>query len=68
MFGILPRLAGTVALFLLCRYHFAASAESIASLTIGWYLFLTSVEVVTLSRELPKADRIHSLISLSTDP
>lgn len=50
--GMILRVIGTVALFLTCRYHMAASVEMIVGMTIGWYLLLTSVEVVTLAREL----------------
>ncbi len=52
--GMAIRLAGTVALFLSCRYHMATSAEMIAGMTIGWYVLLTSIEVFVLARELPK--------------
>ncbi len=50
--GMTLRLIGTVALFLTCRYHLAASTEMIAAMTIGWYIFLTSVEVTILARDL----------------
>lgn len=53
--GISIRLLGTVALFLTCRYQLASSAEIIAGMTIGWYVLLTSVEVVAVSRFLPDA-------------
>jgi hypothetical protein len=52
--GMLIRVTGTVALFLTCRYHMATTTEMIAGMTIGWYLLLTSLEVLVLARELPK--------------
>lgn len=55
--GMSIRVLGTVALFLTCRYHMATSTEMIAGLTIGWYVYLTSVEVFVLARELPKTAR-----------
>lgn len=54
--GIILRLIATVALFVMCRYQFAQSVHWIAALTIGWYVFLTSVEVTLLSRRLPNLD------------
>ena len=53
--GITIRLLGTVALFLTCRYQLASSADLIAGMAIGWYVLLTSIEVITLSRRLPKS-------------
>jgi hypothetical protein len=53
--GMMIRVTGTVALFLTCRYHMATTTEMIAGMTIGWYLLLTSLEVLVLARELPKA-------------
>ncbi len=58
--GMGIRLAGTVALFLTCRYHMATSSEMIAGMTIGWYVLLTSVEVFVLARELPKTVKAPS--------
>ena len=52
--GVMIRLLGTVALFLTCRYHMATSVGVIAAMTIGWYVLLTSIEVVVLARELPR--------------
>lgn len=46
--GMVVRVVGTVALFATCRYHLAASAETIAALTIGWYVTLAAVEFVAL--------------------
>lgn len=54
--GMFLRLVGTVALFLSCRYHLAASVVVIGTMTVGWYLYLTSVEVTTLARELRRFD------------
>ncbi len=63
--GIVIRLAGTVALFLTCRYHMATSTEMIAGMTIGWYVPLTSLEVFALARELPKAAKASNLSKAS---
>ena len=52
--GVMIRLLGTVALFLTCRYHMASSLGVIAAMTIGWYVLLTSIEVVVVARELPR--------------
>ena len=53
--GMMIRLLGTVALFLTYRYHMASSTEMIAGMTIGWYVFLTSIEVLVLAKTLPKS-------------
>lgn len=52
-FGILFRLLGTVALFLTCGYHMPSRTETIAAMTIGWYVLLTFVEVLVVARKLP---------------
>jgi len=49
------RLVGTVALFMLCRYHLAASDRLIALWVLSWYGWLTFVEVVSLCREVSPA-------------
>ena len=54
MASVILRLVGTVALFLLCRYQMAASDELIAAAVVGWYVFLTIVEVTALARRLPQ--------------
>ncbi len=54
--GMFLRLVGTVALFLSCRYHLAASEVVIGTMAVGWYLYLTSVEVTALARELKRFD------------
>ncbi len=54
MAGILIRLAGTVALFLTCRYHMASPMEMIAAMTISWYVLLTSIEVTVLVLQSPR--------------
>lgn len=56
--GMAIRLAGTVALFLTCRYYMATSIGMIAGMTIGWYTLLTSVEIHALTRELPGAAKL----------
>ena len=53
--GILIRLLGTVALFLLCRYQMAPSADTIAGWVLSWYVLLTATEVVVLSKRLSKS-------------
>jgi hypothetical protein len=53
--GMMIRSIGTVALFLTYRYHLASSTEMIAGMTLGWYVFLTSIEVLVLARTLPKS-------------
>lgn len=50
------RLVGTVALFLTCRYHLAASVEVVGSMTVGWYLYLTTVEVAAVAHESKRID------------
>ncbi|WP_372726036.1 hypothetical protein [Novipirellula sp.] len=47
--GMIFRLFGTVALFLFCRYQLAESSQWVAGFTIGWYAYLTSVEVGVLA-------------------
>ena len=60
MIGIVVRLVGTVALFLLCRYQMVQHPEVIALLVGGWYVFLTSLEVVSLARPTTETDRSDS--------
>lgn len=50
--GLLIRLAGTVALFLWCRYHMPSSLEFSAAMVLGWYVLLTPVEIWTVASEL----------------
>tara|TARA_R110002049_G_scaffold2750_2_gene21747 strand:- start:625397 stop:625945 length:549 start_codon:yes stop_codon:yes gene_type:complete len=50
MLGTTLRLVGTVALFLLCRYQLGLQPEKIAALVGVWYVWMTSVEVVTLAK------------------
>ncbi|GAA5510670.1 hypothetical protein [Novipirellula caenicola] len=47
--GMIFRLFGTVALFLFCRYQLAESSQWVAGFTIGWYAYLTLVEVGVLA-------------------
>jgi hypothetical protein len=58
--AIAIRFAGTVALFVACRYHFGEESLSIVFLVIGWYVFLTSIEVHGLARGLTSLD--HSRV------
>ena len=60
MLGIIVRLVGTVALFLLCRYQMGQQPEVIAVLVGGWYVFLTSLEVISLARPDAQPDRSDS--------
>jgi hypothetical protein len=62
--GIILRLVATVALFVMCRYQFAESANWIAALTIGWYVVLTVVEVTLLAKKLPKLDAASTVTPL----
>ncbi|MEM9586795.1 MAG: hypothetical protein AAGA03_05905 [Planctomycetota bacterium] len=48
--GMIFRLGGTVALFLCCRYHMATSDRVVAVWVLGWYLVLTTVELITIGR------------------
>lgn len=47
------RMIGTVALILTCRYQMASTTEMIVAMTIGWYLLMTTIEVIALGRLLP---------------
>ena len=53
--GMMIRSTGTVALFLTYGYQLASSTEMIAGMTLGWYVFLTSIEVLVLAKTLPKS-------------
>lgn len=48
MTGIVIRLVGTVALFVLCRYHMAELTHLIAAMVLGWYVLMTISEVTLL--------------------
>ncbi|WP_168563743.1 hypothetical protein [Crateriforma spongiae] len=52
----LLRLVGTVVLFMLCRYHMAASDRITAAWLLAWYVYLVTLEVISLARTIPKAD------------
>jgi hypothetical protein len=43
------RVAGTVALFLFCRYQMGVPPQAIALMVCGWYVLLTSFEVSLLA-------------------
>ncbi len=58
-FGMIFRFAGTLALFLFCRYHLAQTQQWTAIATILWYVFLTSVEIIAV---------VHSTASAKQDP
>ncbi|TWU30962.1 hypothetical protein [Novipirellula artificiosorum] len=46
------RLVGTVALFLFCRYQLAEPEGWLALIVLGWYIYLTTIEVSTLARAM----------------
>lgn len=58
--GMILRLIATVALFIICSYQVAGSVEWIALVTIGWYVFLTTIEVVLLSSRIVADDEVSS--------
>ena len=68
MASVLLRLVGTVALFLLCRYHLAANDDLLAGIVIGWYVFLTVVEVVALVRRMPGFAASSSHVGSQIEP
>jgi hypothetical protein len=43
--GMGIRIAGTVALFLACRYQMVATDGEIAAFVLAWYLYLTLIEI-----------------------
>ncbi len=67
MASIVLRLIGTVALFVLCRYHMANSLEIAAILTIVWYVYLSTVEVVVLAKQLSRLDQNSRFAASSQD-
>ncbi|MGB7344635.1 MAG: hypothetical protein WBD20_10500, partial [Pirellulaceae bacterium] len=50
--GIILRMLGTVALFVLCRYQLAGSVKWIAAVILGWYVVLTFTEIAMLAHSL----------------
>jgi len=50
--SVLIRLAGTIALFMLCRYQMPPSQDVVAAWVLGWYAWLVLVEVVSLCRAI----------------
>ena len=56
--SVMLRIIGTVALFALCRYQMAASAESIAAMCLGWYIYLTVIGVGLLAYHMSHRDDI----------
>ncbi|MEM6473870.1 MAG: hypothetical protein AAF802_30220, partial [Planctomycetota bacterium] len=50
------RLFGTVALFALSSYHIPEKRHEAAGLILGWYLYLTAIEVFVIARRLPNFD------------
>ena len=65
--GSLVRLFGTIALIALCRYHMPAATHEAAITILGWYCYLTTVDVVVLARLLPRGDRIDLNCGGGTD-
>ena len=57
------RFAGTVALFVMCRYQFGLNQQNIALHVCGWYVLLTSLEIFFLARG---ASAIHSMVQTGT--
>jgi hypothetical protein len=55
--GVLIRLAGTVALVVMCSYHLPATRKEVAGIILAWYVYLTSVDVAVLAVLLPRSDR-----------
>ena len=66
--GMILRLIATVALFVMCRYQMAAPLQWIAAMTIGWYVVLTTTEVILLSRGMPQADTLGAIASTAVAP
>lgn len=56
-FGALIRIVGTVALAALCSYQLPAAKGQIAGTILVWYVYLTTVDVITLAVLLPGRDR-----------
>jgi hypothetical protein len=52
LFGMLIRLAGTVALFLASSYYMTASVTQIGIWVLAWHLLLLFAEVMALSRQI----------------
>jgi len=46
--AMLIRLLGTVALFVYCRYQLAQSPDWLAIALLGWYVYLTTIEIGTI--------------------
>ncbi|TWU55275.1 hypothetical protein [Rubripirellula reticaptiva] len=66
------RFAGTVALFVACRYQFGLSEKTIAIFVCLWYVLLTSLEIFFLARGAASIDstpdsRVNFSQSPSTD-
>lgn len=66
--SVLLRLVGTVALFAMCSYQMAQSDETTAAFALGWYVYLTSVEIITLSKSLPSSDARRTSRAVETKP
>ena len=50
------RVMGTVALFVVCRYHMGLSLEILAIHVCSWYAFLTAIQVRFLARSAAAFD------------
>jgi hypothetical protein len=66
--GVVIRIAGTVALAALCRYHLPAAKGQIAGAILVWYVYLTAVDVTTLALLLPRQDRRELTRSQNAKP
>lgn len=66
--GVVIRILGTVALAALCRYQLPAAKGHIAGAILVWYVYLTSVDVITLALLLPRQDRREFTRSQNAKP
>ncbi|WP_146601660.1 hypothetical protein [Novipirellula aureliae] len=46
--AMIIRLLGTVAMFVYCRYQLAESPQWLAITLLGWYVYLTTIEIGTI--------------------
>lgn len=66
--GVAIRILGTVALAALCSYQLPAAKGEIAGAILVWYVYLTSVDVITLALLLPRQDRREFTRSQNAKP
>jgi hypothetical protein len=53
------RVVGTLALVGMCRYQMPADINVVAVMALLWYGYLTTVDIVVLSRLVPRTDTIQ---------